>query len=285
MGPTSVCSGPVNHNVLAVLGAAMLGACGARTGLDVPDAPDAGFDAPIPDAGPRTTIPELRVLVTADNSYRFGFGDARALRSTFGAAEAQTSCQIVCCSVPCRSDGDCRGVRCGPSGYCEDGFGAEIYQVPEGAVSSADFLYALAWSDDEVTQGLLIDVRDAAGEPVVTSGEPGWSVCATGVDFDTGSGGPDDGLVATWLERCTAEGRWVGPDRPRRSPGLVVGEANDSDGGEFPRVCEPRAVDGPRAAARWMWFDEALREGGSPFREPQAEFLIFRFPTGAILDR
>lgn len=286
----------------------LLTACGAKSGLVVPppipiDANvdafvvppdaytfdaftfDAGTDAFTFDAGPMIEVPELLVLVTADNSYRFGFGDARALRSTFGAAEAVTACEIFCCSATCRSDADCAGARCGPMGSCEDGLGAEIYRVPEGAVTGSDSLYVLAWSDDSVTQGLMVEVRDSTGATRALSGDPGWSVCPTDRDFDTGSGGPDDALVASWLERCDRESRWVRADAPAGRPGLAVGEANDDEDGFFPLVCgAPGFSDSPSPRARWMWFDRAIGSGTS-FTSPQPEFQIFRISTRAILAR
>ncbi len=281
-----------------VLASLALAGCGAKSALEAPAPPpidasvdgarparaDAGArDASFVDARPPSSVPELLVVVTADNSYRFGFGDERGLRSTYGAAEASTSCQIFCCSAPCRVDAECRpGARCGPLGACEDGEGPEAYRVPEGAVTGSDYLYVIAWSDDAVTQGLLVEIRDSSGRTLLLSGDRAWSVCATNRNFDTGSGGPDDRLVAEWLGRC--EGRWVGSDAPRGRPGLAVGEANDAEGGDFPIVCD-RGPDAIASAARWMWFDERIGDGASAFSDRQPEFLIFRVPTRAIVDR
>jgi hypothetical protein len=276
------------------LASLLVSGCGAKSGLETPSldadldvfTPDAGRDGG-PDTGPVISVPELFVLVTADNSYRFGFGDSRGLRSTFGAAEAFTACEIFCCSPACRSDSDCAGARCGPLGACEDGLGAEIYRVPEGAVTGSDFLYVLAWSDDSVTQGLMVEVRDASGATRALSGGADWTVCPTDQDFDTGSGGPDDTLVASWLERCDREARWVASDAPLGRPGLAVGEANVEEPmrGDFPVVCgAPGFMDSPAAAARWIWFDRSIGSGGS-FTSPQPEFQIFRLPTRAILAR
>lgn len=275
--------------VVSLVSSLALG-CGAKSGLETPSV-DADLDAFSLDAGrdggPVVVVPELLVLVTADNSYRFGFGDARGLRSTFGAAEAFTACEIFCCSPTCRSDAECAGARCGPLGSCEDGLGAEIYRVPEGAVTGSDFLYVLAWSDDSVTQGLMVEVRDASGTTRALSGDAAWAVCPTDQDFDTGSGGPDDALVARWLERCDRESRWVRSDAPAGRPGLAVGEANVEEPmrGDFPVVCgAPGFADSPSPSARWMWFTRAVGSGGS-FTSPQPEFQIFRLPTAAILAR
>jgi hypothetical protein len=296
-----------SHGPVLVASAALFtaSACGARTGLELEPTPridagvdggrdaglDAGTDAAIDggrdggrDAGPVVAVPELLVVVTADNSYRFGFGDARALRSTFGAAEATEACEIFCCSVACSRDADCAGARCGPLGACEDGRGAEIYRVPEGAVTSADFLYVVAWSDDSVTQGLLVDVRDPSGRPLARSGDPEWSVCAAGRDYDTGSGGPPDDEVSDWLARCDrGEGPsrgWVGSERAG-PPRLAIGERNDSAEGTFPLVCgAPGFADTPTSDTRWVWMDTGR---GDPFTTPQPEFLIFRIATRDVL--
>ncbi|MBN8612011.1 MAG: hypothetical protein J0L92_15565 [Deltaproteobacteria bacterium] len=272
----------------------VLAACGAKSGLVVPEPVpiDANVDAfVVPpdaftfDAGPIVVVPELIVVATADNSYRFGFGDARGLRSTFGAAEAVTACEIFCCSAMCTSDRDCPGVPCGPLGACEDDLGAEIYRVPEGAVTGSDFLYVLGWSDDSVTQGLLVEVRDARGETLLLSGEEGWEVCATRRDFDTGSGGPSDDEVATWLERCERDAGWLTSDGSTSGPGLSVGETNDAEGGDFPPVCGARTADTISPRARWMWFDDDRSDGRSAFTTPQSEFQIFRISTRAIVSR
>ncbi len=271
----------------------LLGACGAKSGLVVPEPVpiDANVDAfVVPpdafsfDAGPIVEVPELIVVATADNSYRFGFGDARGLRSTFGAAEATTACEIFCCSAMCSSDRDCPGVRCGPLGACEDDLGAEIYRVPEGAVTGSDFLYVLGWSDDSVTQGLLVEVRDARGETLLVSGDDAWEACATRQDFDSGSGGPSDDEVAFWLERCDREG-WFTSGGSTGGPGLSVGEANDAVGGDFPPVCGAPTADAISPRARWMWFDDDRGDGRSAFTSAQSEFQIFRISTRAILAR
>ncbi len=286
--------------VVVSLALASLWGCGARTGLEAPtpvpiDAsrdtgPDTGAPPPPtdagrdsgPDTGPAVVIPDLFVVVTADNSYRFGFGDALGLRSTFGAAEATTACEIFCCSTPCTTSAECAGVACGPLGACEDDLGAEVYVVPEGAVTGADFLYVIAWSDDSVTQGLMVDVRDPSGRVLSRSGDRGWSVCATGRDYDRD--GPGDDEVAEWLARCdradTPSGGWVGSESVN-PPRLAVGERNDGDDGEFPIVCgAPGSSDSPTPETAWVWFDGG---SGPPFTTPQPEFLLFRVSTRDIL--
>jgi hypothetical protein len=87
-------------------------------------------------------------------------------------------------------------------------------------------------------QGLLADVRGPSGAILARSGDPDWSVCATGRDYD--AGGPGDAEVADWLARGD---RGEGPSRgwvARGSTGrarLAVGERNDSEEGDFPLVC------------------------------------------------
>jgi len=244
---------PLVDRGVVLLALASLSGCGARTGLEVsPPVPidtgprpppiDAGRDGG-PDTGPLAVIPELLVVVTADNSYRFGFGDARGLRSTFGAAEATTACEIFCCSAPCTTSADCAGVACGPLGACEDDLGGEVYVVPEGAVTGADFLYVIAWSDDSVTQGLMVDVRDPSGRVLSRSGDRGWSVCATGRDYDRG--GPGDAEVADWLRRFTRAGTpggGLGGDAPRAPHGSRSASATTTPTASSPSSAARRGV-------------------------------------------
>jgi hypothetical protein len=262
---------------------ALLVSCGARTGLDVEPAaerPDAGRR----DTGPVVVVPALTVVLTADNAYRFGFGSERALRSMFGAAEATSAGQIFNCSEPCTGGRACSISGCGPAGACEDGEGPEIYVVPEGAATGEDFLYVVAWSDDSVTQGLLGEIRTPDGR-VVRTGEPGWEVCATGVDYDRG--GPGDGEVNTWLGRCASRGGpsggWVGVTMA--GPSLAIGETNAGSDGDFPETCiDPSFGDHLSRETRWIWMTPRAGEGGA-FTTPAPEFLIFRLPTRAIVER
>ena len=280
----------------------VIAGCGARTGVEVPPPPDANIDAyvvPPPDATvdafrvPRPdanldafnpVVPEIIVRVTADNSYRFGFGDARTLRDVRGAAEATTACEIFCCSPACTTSSQCDGFPCGPEGVCEDGLGPEVYRIAEGRATAEDFLYVVAWSDNSVTQGVLgeIETRDR----LVRTGDEGWSVCATGQDFDTGSGGPSEADLTRWLSRCNVGDSpsrgWVGVTRS--GSGLAVGETNRGELGDFPETCiTPGHGDHISPEARWMWFDRDTAAGGDPFFELQPEFLIFRLATTALL--
>ncbi len=272
---------PAHLHVAACLATLALG-CGARTGLDRPPPRDAGTDVFHHDAGPVVVIPEILVSVTVDNSYRFGFGDAVALRDAAGAAEAGVASDIFSCSAPCTGDGYCGGVRCGPLGACEDGSGPEVYRIAEWRATSADFLYVVAWSDYSVTQGLLAEIRTVTGR-VVRSGDPGWSACATGRDYDTGSGGPPEAEIDEWLARCnrgdSPSGGWVTEESPGTR--LAVGERNQGADGSFPETCLS-TTHGDRigADARWMWIDA---RSGDPFVTPQPEFLLFRLPTTALL--
>lgn len=276
--------------VVAALAA--VSGCGARSGLEVPPLPDAGFDTPPPpDANvdaPRpdafsTVVPEITIRVTADNSYRFGFGDATSMRDVGGAAEAFAACEIFCCSTPCSAG--CAGSACGPFGLCEDGLGAEIYRIEEGRATAADFVYVVAWSDDAVTQGVLGEIQTR--DRIVHSGDDGWSVCATGRNYNTGSGGPPESELNEWLRRCNGgdspSGGWVGVTSS--GPSLAIGETNGGSEGDFPETCIGSSPDSISREARWMWFDRDARAGADPFVEVQPEFLIFRLPTRVLLGR
>lgn len=257
--------------------------CGARSGLEVEPAaerPDAGRR----DAGRPVVVPELTVVLTADNAYRFGFGSASMLRSMFGAAEATSAGQIFNCSEPCTRGRACSSTPCGPLGACEDAEGPEVYVIPEGAATREDFLYVVAWSDDSVTQGLLGEIRTRDGR-VVRTGDDGWEVCATGVDYDRG--GPADAEVNDWLGRCgRGEGASRGWVAVRASgPSLAIGETNAGSDGDFPETCiDPSFGDALSRETRWIWMTPTAGSADA-FTTPAPEFLIFRLPTTAIVGR
>ena len=250
------------------------------------------------DAGPRPDrfVPppaDVHVVITGDNAYGFGYGAASGLTSYFSGREAALSCDIFCCSAPCTMDSDCSLGTCDPFGTCnDDGRGAETYVVPGTETSSEEYLYIVAWSDDRVTQGILGQfVADGVGTPRYT-GDPGWEVCATGMDYDIGDGGPTTDVIDVQLGVCNGGGGaslgWVGGE-PRDGMALAVGEPNEEgSGGDFQGVCtNPSRGDSISSEARWMWFDEDVDDGSSAFRSSSAdghgEFLIFRLRIQTLL--
>jgi hypothetical protein len=244
--------------------------------FDVGTVPDMPGDQPAPPT-------DIDVVITADNAYAFGYGDAAMMASYFGGVAAITAGQIFNCME-----------------------GPESYVVP--AEDTAEYLYIVAYADPAVTQGVLGQFRRVSDAPdgtpgeVVYTGDPGWEACATGVDFDPSGPAPTLDVINAQIELCNAgntdpdstSAGWV--DEIGTPYGaLAVGETNDSPyaggpipGNEFPIVCDTE-VD---AEARWMWFnwdpDVLVWPVQSPFLypggpgNPMHDFMIFRLATAVL---
>lgn len=294
---------------LAGLSVLTLAACDASSrgtgdgGSGIEDS-GSGTDAATPaDLGPRDVgpppdrfvppPPDVHVIITGDNAYGFGYGADSGLTSYFNGREAALACEIFCCSATCTTDSDCTTGTCDPFGTCnDDGRGAETYVVPGTETSREEYLYIVAWSDDAVTQGILGQfVADGVGTPHYT-GDPDWEVCATGMDYDIGEGGPTTDVIDAQLGVCNEGGGtsmgWVGSE-PRDGIALALGEPNEEGSdGDFPGVCtDPARGDSISSEALWMWFDQDVDDGMSAFRssgsDGQGEFLIFRLRIQTLL--
>ncbi len=224
---------------------------------------------------------DIDVVITADNAYSFAYGTEDSVAKFFGGVEAVTAGQIFNC-----------------------GEGPEKYTVPAADAANATYLYIMAWDDSAVTNGVIARFRRTDGGmgfgDEVFTGTPGWEVCATGLKYEIGQGGPTLAVINDHLAKCnagaldpnTSSGGWV--DEVGTAIGAVAfGEDNTTpyDGGpkagnEFPLVCP---MDMP-AEARWMWFnwDPAnIKPPQSPFlfpggENPYHQFLIFRFAAELI---
>lgn len=214
---------------------------------------------------PNAPRDELEIVLTADNAYGVGWGSAESMTAYLGTVENTTAGQIFNCSG-----------------------GPERYSVMREELGDAQYLYVAAYSDEGVTQGLLgqIAAYDASGnmERLVYTGDAGWEVCATGMAYALGSGGPDSAALQSGLAACNAGDNtgWLGADK-----GLAVGERNDTPrtavvpGNEFPVTCA-EDID---HAARWIWHDWDLASTDSPFitpgggGNPDSQFLLFRLPA------
>ena len=279
---SSLSLGPVLPLVLSL---SVSVACGPGDGDDDGGVIDSGQQidapmvvpdgAPIPDAAPPTPV---NVIITADNAYGFGYGTADTMSNYFGGLEATTAGEIFNCPI---------------------GNGAEQYLVPANDADVGNYLYIIGYADSSTTQGVLGQFFRDGGQPVYT-GQGNWEVCATGVNFSPGSGGPDLAEINTQIGNCNAANTdpattsvgWV--DETGTANGqLTFGEDNSTPrnavevGNEFPIVC------GMDPEARWMWFnwDPANIDwptNGSPFiwpgggGNPDKQFLIFRIPAEDI---
>ena len=128
----------------------------------------------------------------------------------------------------------------------------------------------------------------AGAQPVFT-GNGAWEACATGEDYDVGSGGPSREAIDAQIGNCNAKtgdptttsAGWV-TTTPGPNGNVAFGEDNTTDrdnaapGNEFKIVCD---ID---PEARWMWFDWDPSAAQSPFIWPggsantDKEFIIFR---------
>lgn len=223
---------------------------------------------------------DIEIVITADNAYGFAYGTDDNISMYWGGIENTTAGQIFNCME-----------------------GPELYVVPAAEADNASYLYIIAWADSSVTQGVLARFRrkDGGGffgEDVFT-GTKGWEVCATGVDYQPGSGGPPLTQINEYIGKCNASALdpnttsvgWV--DEVGTQYGAVAfGEDNTTPynggpmvGNEFPLTCP---MDMP-AEARWMWFNWNPGNVQSAFmwpagagNNPDHQFLIFRFAAELV---
>jgi hypothetical protein len=221
-------------------------------------------------------------VITADNAYGFGYGTIATIANYYGGIENTTAGQIFNC-----------------------GEGPELYEIPAEVADQATHLYIVAWADAAVTQGVIARFRrpdgmGGFGENVLT-GDDGWEVCATGINYNPGSGGPTIDVVNQQIALCnqaaldpaTTSVGWV--DEVGTEYGAVaVGEDNTTPynggpqaGNEFPLVCQMVMPQ----EARWMWFNwnpqQVIWPQTSPFlwpggNNPDHQFLIFRLAADLI---
>jgi len=226
---------------------------------------------------------DIEVVITADNAYGFGYGTSDIINNYYGGIENTTAGQIFNCAE-----------------------GPELYMIPAEVADAATHLYIIAWADSAVTQGVLgrfrrLDGMGGFGDAVLT-GDMGWEVCATGIDYQPGSGGPPLAQVNQLIGSCNTDSLnpattsvgWV--DEVGTQFGAVaVGEDNTTPynggpqaGNEFPLTC-PMLMP---PETRWMWFNwdpqNVIWPQTSPFLwpggngNPDHQFLIFRLATNLI---
>lgn len=260
------------------------------TGSTGPADPDTTGDGPIfdvaviPDMPGDSFVPtDIDVVLTADNAYAFGYGTQDQMLNYFGGVAALLASEIFGCAT-----------------------GPEQYLVP--AEDVAEYLYIVAYGDQATTQGVIGQFRRISDRPegtpgaLVYTGDPGWEVCATGVDYNTGDPTPTLDIVNEQIALCnagmtdpatTSQG-WV--DEVGTMVGaLAVGETNETPyaggpqpGNEFPLVCQT-LVD---PESRWMWFnwdpDSIVWPLQSPFiypgggGNPMHDFMIFRLASDVL---
>src|SRR5689334_12548542 len=125
----------------AVAGAAILmvlAACGPDRGsggphglADLSQGPVIDFSE-VPDLA--LLIEPVHVVLTADNAYAFGWGDALGVSSLKGRPPTATAGDIFNCPV---------------------GTGPEAYDVPAAESPPDGYLYVVTWDDEAVTEGVI----------------------------------------------------------------------------------------------------------------------------------
>jgi hypothetical protein len=259
----------------AAASCALLIACGpspraqtdAAAMVDAPRAIDAQSQA----AGP------VDVVITADNAYSFGYGDAGEITHFMQGARAQTAGQIFNCPM---------------------GEGPESYTVPEADAPDGAYLYIVTWDDLGVTQGVIGTFSRTTG--TVLTGDSRFEVCATGLDYSTSDTGPPLAVINTEIQRCnngsgdaaTTSKGWVSVTDATTTGALgqlAVGEANDAEDGTFHVACQSfGGVSGIPSDAHWMWYDPMDGSGTDAFHATGANrtkaFLIFRLGAGVIIE-
>jgi hypothetical protein len=238
-------------------------------------------DVALPPAEPAT---DVDVVMTADNAYAFGWGNASGLIRLTGRPSTAVAGDIFNCPV-------------NRTGSGAAGFGPEAYLVSASNAPTDGYLYIVTWDDQAVTQGVLGQFKRVGGSTLY-SGDAGWEVCATGKFYDSRPGtatanGPPLEVVNQDLAVCNAgsgdraktSAGWVnaaGAVTPGAIGRLVVGQDN-SKAGTFAVACQSDpGGPGIDALARWMWYspDPATIDA---FRSNQTRaYLIFRLPTKAL---
>ena len=226
---------------------------------------------------------DIEVVVTGDNAYGFGYGGVNGIDTYFGGIENTTAGQIF----------NCNG-------------GPEEYLIPAEVAANASYLYIVGYADSSVTQGILGRFRRLGGvggfgENIFT-GDPGWEVCATGMNYSPPGGGPDEATINAMILACnddaldpgTTSVGWV-DEVGTQFGALAVGEDNTTPynggpmlGNEFPITCQAKMdMD-----ARWMWFNwdpaNVVWPAQSPFlwpgggSNPDHQFLLFRLAADTL---
>lgn len=253
------------------------GGAGGETGqTQASSAGVGGINITTAGAGGSVPAVDVNVVITADNAYSFGYGDANGITHFTQGSRAQTAGQIFNC-----------------------GEGPEAYTVPAADAPPTAYLYVITWDDLAVTQGVLGQFRRGAGAPLYT-GDPLFEVCATGVDMQASQTGPTQAEANAQITLCnegkgdpaTTSAGWVnlaGAVTPSAIGMLAVGEANDTQpGGSFPPTCPtgaaPPGVASIDPESHWMWY----QPGGvaNPFQSTGSNtfraYLIFRVAADDI---
>jgi hypothetical protein len=239
----------------------------------------------------------LNVTITSDNAYGFGFGSLDGMDSYYGGVRNMAAGEI---------SGDAPGAVL-PSDIPIDGYlphvGAEIYNLSLNPIAQSGYIYIVAWDDGDYSEGLLAGFQ--FGDGPLLSGNPAWSVFATGIVKDsatenlTAADRPDindqiqianhgTGGLHTSVGWVDANGNLPNGSSANRGE-LAIGSKNDTIGALCPAEWPTQAItSGISSDARWMWYD--YNNSSNPFRSASGNvstsadvgYLIFRIPMSEI---
>lgn len=234
---------------------------------------------------------QIDVVVTVDNAYGLGFGDVNGITTYFGGIRNVTAGEIF--NGP---PGLVVGQPLSP--YTIPGVGPERYQL--SAVTLADYVYIVAWSDDAVFQGVMAGFQLPNG-PLLSG--TGWEVFATGLDRDSDVIGDtllvgDLPLINAQITLANANGGdplttsvgWV--DENGLLPNATLGEGELAIGPlNTPNALFNfhSAIQGVSGQSSWMWYNEDPATIFNPFAagpegsDGHKEFLIFRIRVGNVI--
>lgn len=238
-------------------------------------------------------------VITVDNAYGFGFGDATGMTTStyFGGIRNVLAAEITN-GLPTLYTA---GTANAGNGYRNIGVGPELYDL--NSVAASDFMYLVAWSDDTSFQGAIASFT-VGSTTISTNPGVGWEVFGTGIDRDSNIAGDtltnsaaDIALINSQIAIANASAGGAGTSvgwvdeaglLPDGSPGvgaLVFGDDNTGGaGGTHPFG----AINGIDSTGQWMWYNEDPATIANPFQagpegpDGHHEFLIFRIPVAAI---
>jgi len=245
---------------------------------------------------PNALAVDVDVVITVDNAYGFGFGDAAGMTTSsyFGGLRNTSAADITNGLPALFTAGDSNA----GNGFTNPGVGPELYDL--NGLPASDYLYLIAWSDDFALQG-AIGSFTVGSTTIGTVDGVGWQVYATGIDrdsnvaADTLTNSPADiALINDQIALANADGGgagtsvgWVDENGllPGGAPGvgvLAFGDMNDGNpGGTHPFG----VINGISSDSRWMWYNEDPAAISNPFQagpegpDGHNEFLIFRIPV------
>ena len=272
----------------------MVCACSSPTSTFTSDPPDAGAaetgatdasedarvffqDSATGDVTVDVPLGDVDAVVTCDNAYGFGWGDSTKI-GTYNTAPASILA------------GDIFNCGTGPEGYT----------IPAAQAPANSYLYAIAWADHSVTQGLLGQFKRAGAQPLYT-GDAKWEVCATGIDYNTSDPsqkmGPPIAEINTEIAKCnsgtgskaTSSAGWVNSAGALTAGAigkLAIGQDNSvAYNPDFPIVCPSGGANpGIDKKAQWMWYSASGSNAAFHFSSlsESRPFLIFRLAAKAL---